>query len=259
MTSPRSNTTSASSGDKDDAVLPVSLDETVVPGWPDVHLPIDSRGQTRHQIADLILEFLAKKFSTGGEAPSVPPPGTMIPEAMEGKVPPPFSGGGADVQTPAIRHLVQGLERALASGDLDDEGLGPPVLSALHDQREVKLAKPLAPLWIIAAILAADVYFTRVRLSAGQRGWQQDSAKAVAPILVGVTWSLERSPDAQALVLRLCDVIAKRLRLKLVWPTDADEANDLRNSIYRACLDADVLECDDVVEELRRLSVIGPA
>jgi hypothetical protein len=120
------------------------------------------------------------------------------------------------------------------------------------------LVKAFDSLWTIAAIRAADSYFTPIRLSAGQRDWQRDFAKTATPILVGVAWSLERSADAQAIVLRLCDVVAKRLRLKLTWPDDADESNDLKNAIYRACLDAGELECDDVLVELQGLTVTGP-
>jgi len=82
--------------------------------------------------------------------------------------------------------------------------------------------------------------------------------KAATPILVGVAWALERAPDAQAVVLRLCGVVAHRLRLQLIWPVDPDELNDLKNGIYLACLNASELECDEVLVELQGLTVIGP-
>ena len=141
-------------------------------------------------------------------------------------MPPTFNVVGADVQPPPIRRLLLELERALVAGDLQDSELGPDVLATLQDERHVELAKRFDPVWIIAAIRAADSYATPIRLSAGQRDWQRDFAKAATPILVGMAWSLECSADAQAVVLRLCAVIAKRLRLKLIWPADADEAND---------------------------------
>jgi hypothetical protein len=165
---------------------------------------------------------------------------------------------GEDVQPPPIRRLLRALKRALAGGDLQDSELGPDVLATLQDEREVKLAKAFDPLWMIAAIGVADSYFTRIRLSAGQRAWQRDFPKAATPVLVGMAWSLERSADAQAIVLRLCEVITKRLRLRLSWPANADKANDLKNAIYSKCLDASVLECDDVLVLLRRLKVTGP-
>jgi hypothetical protein len=174
-------------------------------------------------------------------------------------VPPTFNVVGAGVQPPPIRRLLRELERALAVGELQDSELGPDVLTTLRDERHVELAKPFDSLWIIAAIRAADSYFTPIRLRAGERDWQRDFAKAATPILVGIAWSLERSADAQAVILRLCEVIAKRLRLKLIWPADADEANDLKNAIYRACLDARELECDRTVVELQGLRVSGPA
>jgi TIR domain len=239
---------------KDDAVIPVHIDDTEIPGWSAVNFGIRLRGRAPQEIADIILQALQKieEIRANLAAPSRQ-------EAVAGKVPPTFNVVGADVQPPPIRRLLRELERALAVGDLQDSELGPDVLVTLRDERDVELAKPLDPLWLIAAIRAADSYFTLIRLSAGQRDWQRDFAKAATPILVGMAWSLERSADAQAVVLRLCDVIAKRLRLKLIWPADADEGNDLANAIYRECLDAGELECDRVLVELQGLTVIGPA
>jgi len=137
-------------------------------------------------------------------------------EEVPGKVRSKLKIFGEDVQPPPIRRLLHELKRALAGGDLQDSELGPDVLATLQGEREVELAKSFDPLWIIAAIRAADSYFTPIRLSAGQRDWQRDFAKAATPILVGTAWSVERSADAQAVVLRLCDVIAKRLRVRVI-------------------------------------------
>jgi hypothetical protein len=73
-----------------------------------------------------------------------------------------------------------------------------------------------------------------------------------------VAHSLERSPDAQALVIGLCDRLANRLRLRLVWPEDSDERNEMANAIYRACLDATELDSDRVLAELKGLTIVGP-
>lgn len=313
---------------KDDAVIPVHLDDTDVPGWPAVNFGIRLQGRKPQQIADIILEALAMRISTTDGAPSEPPLGmttraaaprdkdtkappasgalaiwqekldyfqqqeaiALVPEqkfslkklieeakrkigdlganltapsqqdAVAGKVPPPFDFDvvGADVKPAPIRRLLRELERAMAGGDLHDSELGREVVAVLQNERDVELAKPFDSLWIITAIRAADSYFTPIRLSAGQRDWQRDFAKTATPILVGMAWSLERSADAQAIVLRLCDMVAKRLRLKLTWPADVDESNNLKNGIYRACLDAGELEGDDVLVELQGLTVTGP-
>ena len=177
---------------------------------------------------------------------------------MAGKIPAPFELVGAEAQPVPIRPLLRDLERVLTSGDLRDSELAPDVLATLQVERELKLAKPFDSIWIIRGIQAGDFYFAPIRLSAGERDWQRDFAKTATPILVGVAWSLERSPEAQAVVMRLCYVIAKRLRLQLVWPDNPDESNDLKNAIYRGCLDAAELECDNVLVELQGLTVIGP-
>jgi hypothetical protein len=57
----------------------------------------------------------------------------------------------------------------------------------------------------------------------------------------------------------LCEVVAQRLRLKLVWPEDPDELNDVRNALYRECLAAHEVESDDVLSVLQGLTVVGPA
>ncbi|MEM9367472.1 MAG: toll/interleukin-1 receptor domain-containing protein [Planctomycetota bacterium] len=180
-------------------------------------------------------------------------------DAVAGKVPPRWNVISPEVQPPPIRPILRELEWAISGGDLLDSELGREVVAALQDERNVNLANPFDALWMVAAIRAADSYFTPIGLSAGQRDWQLDFAKASAPILVGLAWSLERSPDAQAIVLGLCNIVAERLRLKLKWPADPDESNDLKNAIYRACLDAGELECEQVLVELQGLKVTGPA
>jgi hypothetical protein len=113
------------------------------------------------------------------------------------------------------------MERALASGELMDSELGPLVLKTLQQETDVELAKPYDPRWITAGIRVADFYYRLIRSSAGVRDWQRDLAKTATPILVGVVRSLVRSPDAQAVMVRLCESVAGRLRLTLVWPDTA--------------------------------------
>jgi hypothetical protein len=136
--------------------------------------------------------------------------------------------------------------------------MAPIVLAALSEERHVALAPDYDPFWLVTGIRLSDEYFVRVRPSAGHRDWQRDFAQTATPTLVGVAHSLKRSPDAQALVIRLCDSLAQRLRLRLVWPKNPDKFNDLVNAIYKACLDATELESDSVLVASKGLSVVGP-
>lgn len=154
--------------------------------------------------------------------------------------------------------LLHDLEQAMTGGVLRNSELAEDVLKTLQVEGELELVTHFDSRWIVTAILASDAYFALIWQSAGVRDWQRDFAKIATPIVVGVAWSLQRSPDAQAVVTRLCNVVASRLRLNLVWPDDPDEANDLKNAIYRTCLDASELECDDVLAQLQVLPVIGP-
>ncbi len=178
---------------------------------------------------------------------------------MAGVVQPAFSVVGAGTQPLPHRALLRDLERSLASGDLKDSELGPIVLATLQQETNLELANMYNPRWITAGIRVADSYFRLIRTSAGQRDWQRDFAKTATPILVGVVRSLLRSADAQAVIVQLCEVVARRLRLTLVWPEDPDDLNDVRNAIYRECLDAQEVESDDVLIVLQGLTVVGPS
>jgi hypothetical protein len=154
--------------------------------------------------------------------------------------------------------LLRDLERSMVDGDLRDSLIAPIVLTALNDENELDLAGDYDPIRVTRGIRLGDEYFVRVKPSAGQRDWQRDFAQTATPTLVGVARSLRCSPDAQALVIRLCDRVAERLRLRLIWLDDVDERNDLTNRIYSACLDATELESDQVLKELKGLTVVGP-
>ena len=177
---------------------------------------------------------------------------------VAGRVEPALNVVHADARPPAHRPLLHHLERSITDGRLRDSPLAPVVLEALRKETELELANPYDRCWITTGIGLGDEYFTRVRLSAGVRDWQRDFARTATPIIVAVARSLGRSADAQALVVRLCDVLAARLRLKLIWPKDPDALNDVKNAIYRKCLDATEIESDEVLQELGGLSVIGP-
>jgi hypothetical protein len=164
----------------------------------------------------------------------------------------------AEQPTSQSRHWLQELHQRLAKGDLRDSPLAPTVVEVLHRESRTKPVETISWSTVVAGIRASDRYFVRVQPSAGIRDWQRDFAQTVTPTLVAMAHSLDRSPDAQATVLRLCDAIAARLRLRLLWPQEPDQFNDLTNAIYAACLRARELECDDVLVQLKGLPVVGP-
>lgn len=306
---------------KDDAVIPVHLDDTDIPGWPVVNFGIRLRGRTPQQISDVILQALAVRNANTATAASTTSPLGVSPATLHshpGTVPttptsstPPQSGAlaiwrekldyfrtqeaissdasqkftlkkqmeeaeakiaeleresvrgglsivGESARVPEHRLLLVALERALRDGELRDSELGPLVLTTLSDEHELSLNKPFDATWITTGIRLSDMYFALIRPSAGHRDWQRDFAKVSTPILVGVTRSLQRSPDAQATILRLCEVLAQRLRLQLVWPSEPDASNDLRNAVYRTCLQATEVESDDVLAIVQTIRVVGP-
>lgn len=177
---------------------------------------------------------------------------------MTGATKPPFRVVHPDAQAPEHTSLVRDIERSMMDGELRHSSVAHTVLAVLREEPRLELAPDCDPIWLTRGILASDEYFVPVSGSAGHRDWQKDFAQTVTPTLVGVSRSLVRSADAQAVVLRLCEAITARLRLILVWPEDPDESNDLRNAIYRTCLGATELESDEVMLQLRRLTVLGP-
>lgn len=64
---------------KDDAVIPVHLDDTDVPGWSAVNFGIRLRGRTPSQIADVILQVLDQRRSGIPSAASPAAPTTAAP------------------------------------------------------------------------------------------------------------------------------------------------------------------------------------
>lgn len=177
---------------------------------------------------------------------------------MAGQIQPPFDIVGQDAKPRLIRPLLRDLEREISNGDLKDSEPALDVLATLQADDKLKPAVHLDSNWGIRGIQIGDTYARPIQLGAGQRDWQRDFAKVATPVIVGVTWSLIRSPGAQATVIRLCDVIAARLRLQITWPNDADELNDVKNAVYQAWVDAGELECHEVLIELQGLTVTGP-
>ena len=154
--------------------------------------------------------------------------------------------------------IVRDLARSIADGELRNSPLAPVVLAALQEEPGLELASSYDWPLTSKGIRSSDEHFTRVKQSAGYRDWQRGLGQTATPMIVVVARSLRRSADAQALIVQLCDAVAAKLRLRWIWPEDPDTLNDVKNAIYRKCLDATEIESDDVLEELGRLTVIGP-
>lgn len=230
---------------KDDAVVPVHIDGTQVEGWESVDLGIRKGRKTGRQIADAIMEVYHQRQQLAD------------PPEVAGKIIP-YKLIHVTSKTSPQRPLLHALERAYADGELRDSLIAPIVILALSEENEIELARELDLVWVIRGIRLSDEYFVRVRGSAGHRDWQRDFAQTAVSTLVGTTRSLKRSADAQALIIQLCNALATRLRVSLIWPEDPDEYNDLTNEIYTACLQATHLEEDTVLIALKGLTVVGP-
>lgn len=178
-------------------------------------------------------------------------------EAVAGKIQP-FDVVRPEDQPPCHRPILRDLERSISFGELKDSLLAHLVLAELQKETNLELESDYDLSWITTGIRLSDESFVLIRQSACDRDWQRDYSKTATPILVGVARSFQRSSDAQAIIMRLCNVMAERLRLKLIWPEDPDELNDLKNAIYRACLDATEVESDNVLVQIQYLTVIGP-
>jgi hypothetical protein len=164
-----------------------------------------------------------------------------------------------DSGTPAPHpSLFRDLEWAIDSGELPKSELGPLLLETLTAEARLEVADSYDAKWVRTGVRLADYYYVLIRPSAGQRDWQRDFAKVATPILVTVARSVKRSADAQALIIRLCEALAQRLRLRVVWPDDPDKLNDAKNALYRACLSSLEVESDRVLMELQGLAVVGP-
>ncbi|MGD9721777.1 MAG: TIR domain-containing protein [Pirellulales bacterium] len=161
-------------------------------------------------------------------------------------------------KVPSHRPLMRDIERSVAMGPLRNSSLAPTVLEVLTSEASLTLARRFESALAIRGIQLSDEYFARVSGGAGMRDWQRDFAQTARPTLVGIAKVLAGSADVQAVIVRLCNEIAKRLRLRLIWPKAPDKFNDAANGLYRACLAATELESDDVLVELKGLRVVGP-
>jgi TIR domain len=185
---------------------------------------------------------------------------SQVPETKSiiGEIKPPITIRHRDVQPLPHRPLLRDLERSMTNGELQNSFLAQIIYGLLSEESAVEVLDPYEPAWLINAIRLSDEYFVRVHSSAGTRDWQRDLAQIATPILVGLSKSLKRSPEVQALLIRVCNVLASQLRLELVWPLEPDDYNDLVNAIYAAGLGASEIESDEVLVQLKGLVVVGP-
>jgi hypothetical protein len=195
---------------------------------------------------------------TGSSHPAAPSAASQRKQARSKRERPRIIRIGPQRKPRSHARLLRDLKQSLTNGELKDSLIGAIVVEALDAERELKLAKRYRPEWILTGIRLSDEYFDLVNSGVGHRDWQRDFAQVIAPALVAVTQSLARSAAAQALTIHLCELVAARLRLKLKWPRPLDESNELKNAIYRACLDATEHESDAVLIQLRGLKVAGP-
>lgn len=228
-----------------DAVIPVHLDGTRIEGWEIVDSGIRKGRKTGREVADEIIDVYQQRQRFAG-SPKVA--GQVIP----------FELVHRNQAAPSHRPLQVALERAYVAGELQDSLVAPIVILALSEEHDLELIQGIDLNWAIRGIRLSDEYFMPVSGSAGHRDWQRDFPQTVTPTLVAMGRSLKPSADAQALIVRLCNAIAARLRVELMWPGDPDQYNDLINEIYSACLESTHLEDDDVLKALKGLAVIGP-
>jgi hypothetical protein len=227
-------------------------EETEIANYQAAHdpqRPLDSLG---HAELNRALVAIAKQIGVAAS-----PSGASTGDAVAGQIHPTLRVVDSGTQVPH-RRLLRDLERAIDSGELRGSELGPLVLETLRAEPNLELADSYDARWVTAGVRLGDYYYVLIRPSAGQRDWQRDFAKAATPILVTIARSIERSADAQALVIRLCEILAQRLRLRVVWPNDPDELNDVKNALYQACLSSHEVESDRVLIVLQGLRVVGP-
>lgn len=232
------------------AIMPMRFDKTHIHGLFSIDGYIDVTDRKSSEVVKLILERLESLVMA--EATQESPP------AVAGQISPALRIVGRGAKPAAHRRLLHELEQSMKHGELQDSHLAAIVYEQLLDESELPLSERFDPSLLITGIRLSDEYFVRVSHGAGHRDWQRDFPQTAVPILVGLCLSLKQTADAQATAIHLCDVIAGKLRLQLQWPADSDESNELKNAIYRACLNATEIESDDALLELRRLPVVGP-
>jgi hypothetical protein len=154
--------------------------------------------------------------------------------------------------------LVAELQRSIAELRPAESHFAPILVDVLNAEAGWEVAATCDLQWLKTGIQLTDEYLLRVADSAGFHEWQKDFPQAAAPVLTGIARSLTRSPHTQLLLVKLCNVIASQLGLRLLWPKETEEYNNLVNRIYRACIQATELESDDVRVSLRDLDVLGP-
>ena len=244
---------------KDDEVMFVRVDDGDVAGVFSVDGYIDAKERKPSEIAEVIvrrLQILRERSAAPATAPTSEQQtrGAVAEEDTALRI---YYAG--DARRTKKRPIIIDLKSALsAGGDLADSYLGPIVFEELDKESELEPSATYHIKQLVSGIQASDEYYARVRNSAGIRDWQHDFAQATVPLIVAVAHCCPRDSVPQAVVIRLCDMVAQLLKLKLRWPTDIDEANNLKNAIYDTCLAASELESDAVLKLLQRVIVEGP-
>jgi hypothetical protein len=158
-----------------------------------------------------------------------------------------------------IGSLLRQFQRSRRSGTLRNSILAAVVFPLLMEETELELIPDANALeLILKAIEVGDEYFVRIHPEAGVDGWQEDFRCAAVPLIVAMAKSFRRSPECQALIVRGINGVAKRFRLRVIWPHTAKLRNRFVNAIYLKCLSAIELENDDVLMVLKQLRMIGP-
>jgi hypothetical protein len=106
---------------KDDAVIPVHLDDTEIPGWSAVNFGIQLNGRNAGEIANLILEALAlrNRGAKGGSETFMKDIGALGPTNVP-PVPLPFVGRSKE--STAIQELLDGASGTGAQGPIAIRG-----------------------------------------------------------------------------------------------------------------------------------------
>jgi hypothetical protein len=223
---------------KENAVVPIHLDLTRVPGWRITDVGIRRNSHSGKSIAEKVLRIYQARFA-GDERATIP----ISSIASQSKIAP----------------LLNQLASEIHHGKLQNSYVAPIVLEQLQQAMQLTLASEYQPRWWIDGIQLSDEHLTTFSQNAGDHDWQKAFRIIASPMLVGVALSLERSLAAQAVTIRLFSKFADSLGLRVIWPIDSQAHNDLADAIYRAAKESPDLDCDDVFFETEHLQIRGPS
>lgn len=174
-----------------------------------------------------------------------------------GKIKPHDKNRNTDTDTLRQRKILRDVEHSAISGKLKKSLLVWILYGLLSEEYAIEATDRYNASRLINAVRLSDEYYVHIQKSRGMRDWQLDFWQMVCPILIGLSRSFKRSADVQALLIRVCNVLAGLLQLKIDWPAEADGRKTIE-SIYSDCLAAKNLRDDDVLRQLRGLNVVDP-